>query len=314
MFPASRRPLEHARDLSNGVYPVRTLAANSSVTVADETMYRVSGGDGDGNQTLATVLGTTDAAGPLLFALSGETDNVNSNNKTAPQLWSEWDYVMNTSTATALDPVYLGDTGLPSLTAGTIPRIIGYVLYSATAANKGVARLCPERAGRIWPSVFSIQANSTAVTGATASAAAWPAFNKSISIPARCLHNGSVIRVSGHVKATGQNGTDTGQFRLKFASDVILTGEAIDYVANDYWRFTADIHIRGAIGATQAYTASAEGQWSTAAAVHTVSSLTDTADATAAVTITVEADFGSSSASNTARLEMLNAEIRRPLY
>ena len=314
MQPTLRRPLEHAGNVSNGVYPVRILAANSSVTFADETMYRVSAGDSDGNQTASTVLGTTNAAGQLLFALTGETDNVNSSNKTAPMFWSEWDYIMDTSTATALDPVYLSDAGIPSLTAGTIPRIIGYVLYSATVANKGIARLCPERVSHVWPSVFSTQANSSALTGATASAAAWPAFSTSLTIPARCLHNGSVIRIAGHVKATGQNGTDTAQFRVKFAGDVILTGEAINFVANDWWRFTADINIRGAIGATQAYTASAEGQWSTAAAVHTVFSITDTADATGAVTITVEADYGSSSASNTARLEMLNAVIMRPVY
>lgn len=314
MFTAMRRPVEHARELSNGVRPEPTQVANSSVTFADETLYRVTSVDSDGNQVGNTVIGTTNAAGQMLFALTGETENVNSANKTAPKFYSEWDYVMNTSDATALDPVYLSDAGIPALVAGTIPRIIGYVAYSATAANKGVARIMPERVSHIWPSAFSIQANSAAVTGATANGGTFPAFAASISIPARCLHNGSIIQISGHVKATGQNGSDTGQFRVKFGSDVILTGAAFDYAANDWWRFTAEIHIRGAIGATQAYTASAEGMWSTAAAVKTIFSITDTIDATAAVTITVESDYASSSASNTGRLEMLNAIIKRPIY
>lgn len=315
MFPTMRRPLEHAAEASNGIFPTRVLGGNSSLTIADETLYRVSALDSDGNQTLSTVLGTTDAAGMMLFCLTGETDNANSNNKVSPKLYNEWDYIgLDLSGVSALDPIYLSDAGIPATTAGANPRIIGYVGYAATAANKGVARICPERVSHIWPSVFSIQANSSAVTGATASGGTFAAFNKSVSIPARCLHNGSVVNVVAYAKMTGQNGTDTGQMRLKFGGDVVVTSEALDIVANDICRLTAEIHIRGAIGASQAYTACGTAQWSTSGGVHTVGTITDTVDGTAAVAVTVEVTYGSSSASNTSRLEMLNVKIERPIY
>lgn len=159
------------------------------------------------------------------------------------------------------------------------------------------------------------------VYGAVAASAAHSAtttealFDKQYSIPANTLVAGSIVKVRFQGIATATNSTDTLTIKLYLgglSGTAILTGTATDVANNDVFTGEALIQIRTAgasgtfvsVGSTNVVPAAS----GTASPVYQIVAST-AIDTTAANVVGVGADWSSSSASNSARLDIMVVEI-----
>lgn len=187
--------------------------------------------------------------------------------------------------------VYLrGDTGAMRQTDGTTDAAVngwlGGVVYNSVAA-------------------------SAAHTATTTEAL----FDKQYSIPANTLVAGSIIKVRFQGIATATNSTDTLTIKLYLgglSGTAILTGTATDVANSDVFIGEALIQVR-TVGASGTFVSVGSTNIVPAAsgtAVPVYQIVASTAiDTTAAQVVGVGADWSSSSASNSARLDIMVVEI-----
>lgn len=140
-------------------------------------------------------------------------------------------------------------------------------------------------------------------------------FDKSYSIPANSLRVGDIIRVKAQVIATATNSTDTLTLKLYIgglAGTAICTTGAIDVANGDVGYIEADIVIR-TIGASGTFVASGSQALGVPGTVTAKPFLLGSTaiDTTAAKVIGVGADWSSTNAGNSARLDVLDIELVR---
>lgn len=230
------------------------------------------------------------------------------------------DYIwtgLNTSSATFGDPVYLQDTAVPpALTAGTIPRVVGYVAYAGaaqTAANEttcGAVRLCSPRELRgIWVQRQAIQSASSANPSAGTSA---QAFDATLSIPTRRLFHGVKTRFRAVINVGGVNASDTHTFALLVGGTALVTSAAVNPASGDKCILEGEVTVFAAIGATAAVKGSGTYNFKAVAGANGMA--TNATQATnAAITVSVTATYSSSNSSNTSTLQELSIEYVDPI-
>lgn len=159
--------------------------------------------------------------------------------------------------------------------------------------------------------LYSATAASTAHTNTTTEAL----FDKNYTIPANFLKVGDVIRVKAQAIATVTNSTDTLTLVLYIGGltgTAIITTGAVDVANGDIGYIEADIVIRtvGASGTFVATGTQALGVPGTVTAKPWLKAST-TIDTTAAQQIGIGADWSVASASNSARLDVLDIQLIR---
>ena len=252
-------------------------------------------------------------AGRFLVAPSGKLASGGDTVFRSGMVWTGLD----TSAATAFDPVYLADTAVPpALTAGTIPRIVGYVLKAgaaftpATGDSCGSVRLCtPAELRQVWVQKLFITAASTAIAGGSGA----QAYDKTLSIPTRRFFNGTTAKIRAVINVGGVNSTDTFAAVLKLGSTAVVTQLATSpSVANSKIILEAEITARAAIGATAAVAGS--GRASMDAMVTTTGMATNATAATnAAITVSVTIAYSTTNSGNTSTLQELSIEFVDPI-
>lgn len=206
------------------------------------------------------------------------------------------------------DPLYWDDS---NNTASPDPSVGPYMGFCVTAAAAGDATVrakldaVPNGARDL---LYSSVAASTAVSNTTTETD----FDKSISIPANTLKAGDIIRVRAQAIATSTNSTDTLNLKLKLGSTVILATGAVDVANNDIGYIDADLVVRtvGASGTMVAAGVTALGTEGTVTAKpgKLASAAVDT---TAALVVKVSATWSVASASNSVRLDVMDAQLIR---
>ena len=141
-------------------------------------------------------------------------------------------------------------------------------------------------------------------------------FNKSVTIPAKSLAVGDVIRIRSLVYVSDNNSTDTLTLVLRMgtagtaADQAIITTAAVDVADADVGYFDVDIVIRtiGASGTMVACGVQGLGVPGTVTAKPFL--LGSTAiDTTSAQIVTVSADWSVAHADNECNLEVLNVQV-----
>lgn len=162
----------------------------------------------------------------------------------------------------------------------------------------------------------SLLGSIVAASAAVSNTATETAFDKTITIPANLLSVGAVLRISGRVRVTSGNSTNTLTLKLKVGSQVILTTAAVDVTdgGGDIGVFSAEVTVRtiGASGTLTASGSSGLGVIGTATMrVDGLAAASFTADTTAALVISATATWSVASASNSCQLEDLSASLLR---
>lgn len=141
-------------------------------------------------------------------------------------------------------------------------------------------------------------------------------FDTQYSIPANTLKAGTVIKVRYQGIATATNSTDTLTVKLYLgglAGTAILTGTATDVANNNVFAGEATIIVRtaGASGTFVAVGTHTDVPAASGTASHAVTEITasTTIDTTAAQVVGVGADWSSSNAGNSCRLDVLVVEM-----
>lgn len=157
--------------------------------------------------------------------------------------------------------------------------------------------------------------NSVAASAAHTATTTEALFDKQYSIPANTLVAGSIIKVRFQGIATATNSTDTLTIKLYLgglSGTAILTGTATDVANSDVFIGEALIQVR-TVGASGTFVSVGSTNIVPAAsgtAVPVYQIVASTAiDTTAAQVVGVGADWSSSSASNSARLDIMVVEI-----
>lgn len=161
--------------------------------------------------------------------------------------------------------------------------------------------------GKLYSQVAAATAHSNTTTEAL--------FDKSISIAANTLRAGDILKIRAQGIATSTNSTDTltAVLYLGGLSGIALaTTGAVDVANDDIFAFDYDVVIRtagdsGTMVGTGYVSLGASGTV-TAKAVYKASTSIDT---TAAQVVGVGADWSVASASNSARLDILNVHLLR---
>ena len=173
----------------------------------------------------------------------------------------------------------------------------------------------------IWENVnpgmiFANPVASEAVTNTTTETAFTFTGIAEPSIAANQLRPGDVIRIRYQGIATSTNSTDTLTVRAKVGGTTVSTQAANDVANNDVWVGTIDVIVRevgasGTMVAQMIASADADAQGSPAVADSLASTSLDT---TAAVEVSVTAEWSVASASNSCRLDVLTVEHLRPVH
>lgn len=308
--PTNWTPADAAR---NSTLYVLAETGSSSDTVTRGKVVRDNANTGAGivgvkSYTLA--LATTEAAryGRLLLADVGPNDG----NGCQPIFMPTASYEMDTSGSTVGDPVYLSDTGSLSLTAGTIPTVVGRVEY--VSATAGVVLFSPGDVDKFWFRSGSILANSSAVTNT----ATETAFDKTVVIPARHCHKGVRLRIRGSVRHSATHTTDTSTIKVKLSdgsTTVIIFASAAQDVANEsVCAFDCEVIFRGALSATAEVVGHSTGGFNVASTYRTTYGIPDASalDTTAAITVSVTETWSVADVGNSSFLESLTV-TREPL-
>lgn len=250
--------------------------------------------------------------GRLLLSLTDQTPSTLLTNRgSGPlKLVSQWLIVMVTTGATVGDPLFLSDAGIPSLTAGTIPKVIGWVDYVG-AAGAGRGFVCPSAVESKWFKEAKILANS----GANApNSTDETAYDASITIPARHYFKGRRLTISGSIRFTATHTTDTATIRVKLGALTLFASAAVDVADNDTFQFTAEVVMRGAFSATAEVVGSYTYSFSTSGQVVTSGLVADASavDNTGALAVTATCDWSAADAGNSSFLEMLNVRAELP--
>lgn len=152
----------------------------------------------------------------------------------------------------------------------------------------------------------SLIGSSAQVTGLTGTAEAVAA---TINIPANLLIPGEVLRLCASLAATGENGTDTLQVRLRIGGltgTVVADTGAVQCAVGTGAKVSADLQV-GAVSATVG-TLYGAGEGKAAATLKTTASSVTTLNNTAAIACVVTYVFSSGSASDTANLNTFTVE------
>lgn len=281
-------------------------SGSSSDTVTRGLVVRDNANDGGGivgTKSYTLVLATTEAAryGRKLLADVGPNDG---NGCLAVYLpTTSWE--MSTTGATVGDPVFVSDTGSLSLTAGTIPVVVGRVEY--VHATSGVVLFSPGDVDSFWFKRGMILANSSNVTNTLTETA----FDKTVIIPARHCFKGTRLTISGCVRHPTTNSTDTSTIKVKLydgTNTVYAFISAAQDVANEsVCAFRCEVIFRGALGTTAEVVGFGDGGFNVASTYRVTYGITDGSylDTTAAITVSVTETWSVASASNISFLESL---------
>lgn len=198
--------------------------------------------------------------------------------------------------------VYRAAAGKVSAT--TVGKPYGILVSATTSADGDECEVLtvPDAVAEM---VYRAVAAATAHTNTTDAAD----FDKSYTFPANSLAAGDIIRVVAQAIATATNSTDTLTLLLTLGGTTIATTGAVDVANGDIGFFAADIVIRtiGATGTMVAAGVQALGVPGTVTAKPFL--LASTAvDTTGTLKLAVNADWSVASASNSARLDVLNVQ------
>lgn len=268
---------------------------------------------------LATALANHD--GRLMFTRLGR--KIDGSDSTVHQSLT-YDKLATTG-ATFKDPVYLSDAGAPALTAGTVPRVIGYVQYVGAASAIGTStagriRLCPpHELKRIWVQHQRITAVSTAVTGSGGTSA--QTYDKSLSIPSRRLFNGVRARIRAVFNVGGQNSTNTHTYTLRIGGTDWITTGAVDSSTFGAASTTVgtkiimegEIELRAAPGASAAGIAYGRVTYDSVSKTMVGLTTASTFATNAAITVDAQVTYSANSASNTSTLQSLTIDYIDPV-
>lgn len=159
--------------------------------------------------------------------------------------------------------------------------------------------------GGVWPILVTNAAGAS--TALSASSTETIFSTGSFSIPAGWLRAGSLIRFGWQGIGTAINGADTLGVKAYLNTTALATGTATNITANDIFAGEAEIAIR-TIGASGTFVANA--RHTKVPAATNVATMTDqitgstAVDTTAAVVVSVQGKFSSTSAGNSCRLDM----------
>lgn len=296
---------------ANTVYLAES--GSSSDTVTRGMVVRDNANDGGGmtgTKSYTLVLATTEAAkyGRKLLAAIGPSDG----NGCTPVFLPRCSYEMITTGATVGDPVFVSDTGTLSLTAGTIPVVVGRVEY--VHATSGIVFFSPADAGEFWFRRGAILANSSAVTNTTTETA----FDKTVVIPARHCFKGTRLKISGLVRHPSTNSTNTSTIKVKVSDGtttvVVYQSNAEDVANESVCQFDCELTVRGALDASAEVVGHGVGGFNIASTYRNTYGVTDGSalDSTAAWTVSVTETWSAASASNSSFLESLCVTRENP--
>ena len=317
-----------------GIYPGdgEAMKPDSGVAATDGPLVLVeTGHDGksignSGASTCSVALATalTSHHGRLLYNLGGVGSNLPTRGYRRAQVGT-----ISTSSATFMDPVYLSDAGAPALTAGTVPKVIGYVqaVGAAQTAGSGVGgapgtggiiRLC-QPFDMPWIKQQRITAVSTAVTGSGGTSA--QTYDKSLSIPARRLFNGVRARIRAVFNVGGQNSTNTHTYTLRIGgTDWISTGAvdsstfgAASTTVGTKIIMEGEIELRAAPGATAAGIAYGRVTYDSVSKTAVGLTTAATFATNAAITVDAQVTYSANNAANTSTLQSLTIDYIDPV-
>lgn len=251
---------------------------------------------------LAKATTTTLMSGRLLYAI-----NANNGGSGPLKLVPRWMHPMDTSAGSQGDPIFLSDTGAPSLTAGTLPKVIGRVDVDATA---GFAYIAPNEVSNFWFNESKILANSSAVTNTVTNTA----FDKTIAIPARHFFKGCELEIEGCVRFSATHSTDTVTITVLGGSLVVVNSGAVDVADDDTFTFKARLTCRGVYSATAEVVGHAIYGFSTTGSTALTKGVADgsAVDNTAALTVSVKCQWSVADTGNSAFLESLRVRRVNP--
>ena len=213
------------------------------------------------------------------------------------------DVSKDTAHAWRAGDVIYWDSGNSKATRTPGPFRLGFARRDATAAattGDALVRVAP---GPVWGA-------STAASAAVTNTASETAFDKTVTIPANSLVDGSLLHIRAWGIATGTDSTDTLQLKLRLADGTntiaLITTTALDVADNDTFVLDSWVTIRtdgasGTLVASGWYAEDAEG--TAAMQQDTVNS--STVDTTAEITIDVTANWSAAVSANTCRLDQL---------
>lgn len=316
-----------------GIYPGdgEALKPDSGVAATDGPLVLVeTGHDGksignSGASTCSVALATALTAhhGRLLYNLGGVGSNRPTRGFRRAQVGT-----ISTASATFMDPVYMSDAGAPALTAGTVPKVIGYVQAVGAAqtvgsgvggapSTGGIIRLC-QPFDMPWIKQQRITAASTALTGTVNTA---QTYDKSLSIPARRLFNGVRARVRAVFNVGGQNGTDTHTYTLRIGGTNWITTGAVDSATFGATSTTVgtkiimegEIELRAAPGATAAGVAFGRVTYDSVCKTMVGLTTASTFATNAAIAIDAQVTYGAAVVGNTSTLQSLTIDYIDPV-
>jgi hypothetical protein len=184
----------------------------------------------------------------------------------------------------------------------------GNLLNYPTAAGGYVGRAVSDKtaAGPFGAMIYESVAASAAVTATSTETT----FDKSVTIPANDLVAGSVVRVRAQVIATATNSTDTLTLKVKIGGVTLVTTGAVDVANNDigFIDATATVRTAGASGTMVATGLQGLGVPGTVTAKPFLMGST-ALDTTVAVPVIVTAQWSSTNAGNSCRLDVLTVEL-----
>lgn len=323
-------PIDNAPRNRAGIVPGdgEPLKWDSSVTATDGPLVVYESGhdgyslanDGVSVAKLALATALTNHHGRLLYSQLGSATGMPARGHRRLQIGS-----VSTSTATYMDPVYLSDTGTASLTAGTVPKVIGYVQAVGAAqtagsgvggsASTGAVILLCQPDDMPWVKQQRITAASTELTGTVNTA---QTFDKSLSIPSRRAFNGVRAYIRAVVNNTGQNGTDNHTYTLRVGGvDVASTG-AFDPagtpgVSGTKAILEAWIEVRATPGATAAAQVTGRATFDSSCVTSTGLATNATLATNAAITVDVQTTFAVANTGNKAVLQSLTIDYIDPV-
>ena len=285
----------------------------STSDIAVNTVVRQSansGGDiGESQTRFAQATGATIAA-----TLGRTLLNVQANTLTRAggtlKLVNQWLVIMTTTGATVGDPIFLNDSGALSLTAGTIPKVVGWVDVVG-AAGVGRAFFAPHAVRDQWFTEAKILANS----GANApNSTDETAYDLTIAVPARHFFKGRRMTITGSIRFTATHSTDTATIKVKVGGLTLFTSAAVDVANNDTFQFRAELVMRSAFSATAEVVGSYNYSFSTSGEVVTQGLVADASaiDNTGALTVQATCTWSVADVGNSSFLEMLNVRIELP--
>lgn len=179
-----------------------------------------------------------------------------------------------------------------SYSASAYVQLVGVELHAQSVGGSGL--------------VGDVIVSSTAITGNTEQA-----FDQKVTVPAATLVAGSVLKVTGKVRQTAVNGTDTIICRIRFGGLAGVVMGVTPTLAGAVGGLSS-FELTGTVRSAVAMTAS--GFAGTVASVQSTGSVgTLTIDTTVANDVVATVIFSSSSAGNTAVLEDLTVSVLGPV-